>query len=165
MTTNNTNDNKRTSIASGGGGKGRDAVRPPTIPFIDEIGRACLRVPLDPHGSAYAVVLEGDYRAVQRAGATGAWFLNDNGCGTRYVRTKVPDGTGKATMIMVARLVIEAGARSTVFYCNKDRLDLRPDNLFWHRKGRAKRSTEEVVRRGAAYRAEKVAGRAANAAA
>jgi hypothetical protein len=86
------------------------ANRPPNIPFTDETGRACLRVPLDPNGNAHAVVLEKDYRDIKKAGGTGAWFLNDNGFGIRYVRTKVPDGTGKTTMIMVARLIVGAGA-------------------------------------------------------
>lgn len=142
------------------------AARPPIIPFTDEAGRPCLRVPLDPNGNAYAVVLAHHYREIQRAGATGAWFLNDNGFGIRYVRTKVPDGAGKTTMIMVARLIVGAGPRSTIYYQNKDRMDLRPENLFWHRNGRTKRSTIEVVQRGAAYRAARQgAGRQMKAAA
>lgn len=135
--------------------KTEQGLRPPVVPFIDEHNRPCLRVPLDPKGSAYAVVLEHDYKAVREAGATGTWYLNANDKGQRYVRTAVPDGKGGTVVTTVARIIIGAGPRSTIFYVNKDRLDLRGENLFWHRKGKAKRRDVELAERGAKYRAER----------
>lgn len=130
-------------------------VRPPVIPFTDDEGRDCIRVPLDPYGNAYAVVLERDYREVKNAGATGVWRLNANDKGQHYVRTAVPNGKGDATNVSVARIIVGAGARSTIYYVNKDRLDLRPENLWWHRNGKAKRCDAEIAERGAKYRQER----------
>lgn len=129
--------------------------RPPIIRFVDEHGRDCVRVPLDPAGNAYATALEGDYQAVRDAGATGTWFLNGNGSGQQYVRTKVQVGKGNFTLATVARIIMSAGARSTIYYANKDRLDLRPENLFWHRNGNAKRCDVKLAERGAQYRQER----------
>lgn len=139
--------------------------RPPNVPFTDEYGTRCLRVPLDPYGSKYAVVREADYQSVRNAGATGAWYLNDNGHGQRYVRTPVPAGTGRNTLLMVARIIADAPPRSTIFYVNKDRLDLRPTNLHWHPRGVSKRHDMRLAEHGAAYRAEREAERAAAGAA
>ena len=130
-------------------------MRPPTIPFIDEGGRRCLRVPLDPQGSAHAVVLERDYLAVQKVGATGTWRLNANSRGTPYVRTHIPDDKGGFTAVLVARLIARAGSGTTIYYVNKDRLDLRPENLFWGRDRRSKRDAVKVAERGARYRADR----------
>lgn len=142
---------------------GSDAIgsRPPIIRFADEHDRKCVKVPLDPYGNAYAVVLESDYQAVREAGATGTWFLNKNSIGQQYVRTKVRVRKGEATLVTVARIIMGAGARSTIYYHNKDRLDLRPENLFWHRNGSAKRCDVELAERGQRDRQQQSENRAA----
>lgn len=87
------------------------------------------------------------------------WYLVNNGKGLRYVRTAVPDAKGNSTPVSVARLIAQAGPNSTIFFENGDRLDLRPENLFWHRKGVAKRCDAELARRGAEYRTTRSTGR------
>lgn len=149
------------STATNDNNHAKKGTRPATMAFIDESGRKCLRVPLDPHGKACAVVLERDYERVKRAGAIGPWYLNDNGKGQRYVRTAVPVGTGKFTLVMVARLIIGAGPRVAIHYRNKDRLDLRPENFYWGRSGRAKRNDVSAAERGARYRQQRREERAA----
>lgn len=126
--------------------------RPPSIAFVDERGRPCLRVPLDRCGEAYATVLSQDYERVQDLGATETWHLNANSEGQHYVRTNVFDDKGGRTKVQVARIIAGAGPKSTIFYVNKDRLDLRPENLFWHRNGKSRQTTVELVKRGAELR-------------
>lgn len=142
-----TNATTKTAAAKG--------TRPPVIPFTDEQGRKCVRVPLDPQGNAYAVVLEKDYQTVRQTGATSPWYLNANSSGTDYVRTNVRDEKGRWTKFLVARIITGAGAREVIYYANKDRLDIRPENLFWGRDARAKRNAVNVVRSGAKYWAER----------
>lgn len=117
------------------------------IPFRDEHGVNCLRVPLDRAGRSYAIVTEADYRRVRRAGATGAWLLNDAAPGRTYVRTSVRTGRGESTLVMVARLIMSAPPRTVVRYVNGNRLDLRPWNLAVQ-KGKAKRDDMQLVERG-----------------
>lgn len=125
----------------------KSAFRHAPIPFRDEYGVNCLRVPLDRDGRTYAIVTAADYRRVQRSGATGTWFLNDDGKGRAYVRTKVRTGRGKATMVMVARLIMESGPRTVVRYQNRDKLDLRYMNLSVTR-GKAKRDDVRLAEGG-----------------
>ncbi len=114
-------------------------VRHAPIPFTDERGRECLKVPLDRYGRKYSTVTVRGYQAVQDAGATGAWCLNGNGHGTSYVRT-----AAAGTMLMPARIIAGAKARSVVRYVNGDPLDLRPENIVL-RKGAAKRADADIV--------------------
>lgn len=129
--------------------------RPPAIRFTDEGGRTCLRVPLNPQGSAHAVVLERDYHAVRRAGATGPWYLNTAKANYRYVRAHVPDGRGGQTLVQVARLIMGAQPGTAIYVQNRDRLDLRPENLLAGKNGVAKRCDVSVAERGARYRADR----------
>jgi len=129
--------------------------RPPVVHFTDDLNRPCVYVPLDAHGRNRAIALERDYEALQKAGATGVWRLNSNDKGQPYVRTCVPDGKGGATSVLVARLITGASARSTIYYVNKDRLDLRPENLFMHHKGKSKRCDIALAEEGARYRASR----------
>lgn len=131
--------------------------RPPPVAFTDEHGRKCLRVPLDRHARLYAIVRECDYRAIRKAGATGVWCLNDNGSGQKYVRTSVTDRKGRNTFLQVGRLIAGAGSKSTIYYANKNRLDLRPENLHWHRRGNSKRCDLDVVARAADLREDREA--------
>lgn len=137
--------------------RGRKGARPPVIAFVDEVDRACVRVPLDPHGRAYATVLEHDYRRLRKiAGTLSPWFLHDNGKGQRYVRMSVPTANDSGTTpVMIARLIAEAAPKSTIYYVNKDRLDLRPENLFWGRKGKSKHRASDIVQRGLEARRER----------
>ncbi|NSY61069.1 hypothetical protein [Agrobacterium tumefaciens] len=114
------------------------------IPFRDETGLNCLRVPLDRAGRTYAIVSEADYRRVHRAGATGVWLLNKATPGHAYVRTCVKTATGKLTLAMVARLIMDASPRTSIRYINGDQLDLRPWNLI-AQKGQAKRADMRLV--------------------
>lgn len=117
----------------------RSPFRPDPIPFTDEHGRACLRVPLDRHGRKYATATVRDYQAVQKSGATGVWLLNSNGGRNSYVRTCVA-----GTLLMPARIISGAKGRSVVRYVNGDPLDLRPENIVLHR-GAAKRADADIV--------------------
>lgn len=128
--------------------KTTQGLRPAAISFTDEGGRNCVRVPLDPYGRAYATVTDHDYRRIKATGIDSPWYLNRNDRGQKYVRIGVPDGKGGTTLVMAARLVTDAGPRSTVYFRNGDRLDLRPENLHEHHKGKAKRRDVDVVRRG-----------------
>jgi len=109
------------------------------IRFRDEHGRECLKVPLDRFGRKYATATERGYQAVQEAGATGAWYLNSNGHGGSYVRTHAGE-----TLLMPARIIAGAKARSVVRYVNGDPLDLRPENIILQR-GAAKRADAVIV--------------------
>jgi len=114
-------------------------VRHAPIRFTDDHGRECLKVPLDRYGRQYATVTESDYRAIQGAGATGAWYLNSNGHGGSYARIHF-----NKTRLMPARIIAGAGPRSVVRYVNGDPLDLRPENIVL-RKGAAKRDDAVIV--------------------
>lgn len=117
------------------------------IPFRDEHGVNCLRVPLDRAGKQYAIVTASDYNRIQRAGATGAWFLNKDGkIGRAYIRTMIPTGHRSRALAMVARLVMEAEPRTVIRYVNGDCFDLRPWNLVM-RKGKSKQADMRLIQR------------------
>lgn len=122
------------------------AFRHAPIPFRDENGLNCLRVPLDRAGRSYAIVAEADYRRIQRAGATGVWLLNEAAPGRTYVRTSIRTGRGESTLAMVARLIMDAAPRTVIRYINGDHLDLRPWNLIAYR-GKAKRADMSLIQR------------------
>jgi hypothetical protein len=114
----------------------------------------CLRVPLDRTGRTYATVSKSDYHRIQRAGATGAWLLNEAWPGRAYVRTMIRTGRGTRTLAMVARLIMDAGPRTVIRYINGDHLDLRPWNLM-AQKGKAKRADIRLIdRRQDAFQSE-----------
>lgn len=130
-TTNSTSRRKRRGPYAG--------VRHASIRFTDERGRECLKVPLDRYGRKYSTVTVKGYQAVQDAGATGAWRLNSNGHGGAYVRT-----FAAGTVLMPARIIAGAKARSVVRYVNGDPLDLCPENIVL-RKGAAKRVDADIA--------------------
>ncbi|WP_440982394.1 hypothetical protein [Shinella sumterensis] len=109
------------------------------IRFRDEHGRECLKVPLDRFGRQYATTTVHGYKTVREAGAIGAWYLNGNGHGGSYVRSHAG-----GTLIMPARIIAGAKARSVVRYVNGDPLDLRPENIVLQR-GAAKRVDAVIV--------------------
>lgn len=135
----------------------RYAHRPAPIPFRDEFGRECLKVPLDRKGIQHATVLASDYRRVVAAGATCPWYLNSDGKGSSYVRTYVRLLNGKGTKVQVSRLIMGAGRGSAVYYNNRNKTDLRPDGLTLARGG-AKRNDELLARRYAQIAAERKGG-------
>jgi len=111
-------------------------------------------VPLSNAPGTFAIIDQHNYAAIRARGLTGAWFLNGNGSGRFYVRTKVmatgrPDGTN----LLVARLILHAGPKAAVHYANGDPLDLRFFNLVAHR-GHSRRTDgdllDEAVRRRSA---------------
>jgi hypothetical protein len=120
------------------------APQPPSnIPFVDEDGNHCLKVPLL-DGVNYATVLEDQYRAYVAAGyPEGRWYLNANKrkSSQTYVCVELTRGeNGKRRKPPVARLLceeirktreLEEGRRPVfrVGYNSPDRLDLRPSNL------------------------------------
>lgn len=128
------------------------------IPFVDERGRECLKVPLGGRrgGERFAIVEARDYQRIREAGAIGSWYWNSNGKGKGrgYVRTCVPIGGGKWSLVQVARIIDGTGAKAIVRYANGDTLDLRSSNLLWER-GKAKRNDVMVVRQGKAIRQER----------
>ncbi|WP_321335008.1 hypothetical protein [Breoghania sp.] len=121
------------------------AHRPDPIPFTDEHGRRCLRVPLDRHGLRHAVIDEASYRAAIASGISTTWAYNGNGSGHSYVRSwKLPQQRS-SNLVQVARVITGAGRGEVIGYANGDRLDLRPENLE-RRRGRAKRRDIDLVR-------------------
>ncbi len=125
----------------------KSAFRHAPIQFRDEHGVNCLRVPLDRTFNQYAVVTASDYKRIQRAGATGAWFLNKDGkIGRAYIRTMIPIGPKSRALAMVARLVMEAEPRTVIRYVNGDCFDLRPWNLIIQ-KGKSKQADMRLVQR------------------
>ncbi|WEK51830.1 MAG: hypothetical protein P0Y66_07595 [Candidatus Kaistia colombiensis] len=109
--------------------------RQPTA-FIDEFGAAALKVPLDNHGLNHAIVHPHAYQWVLDSGLIGAWLLNANGRGRRYVRSWTPGSNG--TLTLIARVIMDAGPGEIIRYVNGDSLDLRIMNLRSMR-GRATR--------------------------
>lgn len=108
------------------------------IPFTDEYGMPCLRVPLGNAPGIFAIIDRHRYDDLISQGLTAPWFLNGNGTGRSYVRTAVPvEGRRSGTNLLIARLIIGAGPGSVVRYANGNPLDLRFINLAW-RKGKAK---------------------------
>ncbi len=108
--------------------------RSPTI-FTDPDGTLCVRVPLansDEFAEAYA----DDYADLLRKGLTGNWQLNaPNRIGrcriAGYVQCSAPaeiDGR-RYTIVGVARIIAGAGAGKIVRYRDRNRLNLRRDNL------------------------------------
>lgn len=124
----------------------RNGARHAPIPFIDDLGRRCLRVPLDKYGRNYAVVTEGGYRRALAAGVSPAWVLNSNGKGMTYVRSRSAKSSKASNTLQVARIIADAPPGHVVSHVNGDRLDLRPDNLSV-RRGRSKRYDRELVER------------------
>lgn len=122
----------------------KSAFRHDPIPFKDENGLDCLRVPLDRRGKQYAIVGAHDYQRVRRSGATGTWYVDSAAKGRYYVRTCVPVRSGRNVPLMPARLITGAGPRSIVRYVNGDRFDLRPWNLVLKR-GRSKHTDIDLA--------------------
>ena len=115
------------------------------IPFTDEHGLPCLRVPMSNAHGVFAIVDQHHFETLRALGLTRSWFLNGNGTGKRYVRTPVPaEGRPKGTILLVARLIIGAGPGTVVRYGNGNPLDLRFSNLAW-RKGKSKRTDEALL--------------------
>lgn len=120
--------------------------------FVDEHGRRCLRVPLDRYRQREAIALASDYHRLIRSGVSVAWYLNKDGDGREYVRTKSRKGCTVQNNMQLARLITGAGRGTVVRYANGDRLDLRPENLQTGR-GKSKWDTLALVEQ-AAFEAE-----------
>lgn len=102
------------------------------IPFIDDEGIPCLRVPLDNQGKTFAMIERKDYdHIVQNLGCCAAWCLTGNGSGRRYVVVNPPRTPDrKHGLISVARLFTGASAGKFVRYASRDTMDLRRSNLI-----------------------------------
>lgn len=110
--------------------------------FKDAAGRSCTRVPLA-NSPLYAVLLAEDFERLTAAGLTHNWGLNRNkNEGQAYVCAKV---TG-ANTISVARLITGARWKQIVRYRNGDHLDLRPENLFVTKGGKAHKDCGAILR-------------------
>jgi hypothetical protein len=101
------------------------------VPFTDEEGKACLRVPLDNNGEAYALVQREDYLHIVRAlGWRGAWCLGGPSGRRRYVMVNAPwTGNKAGGTFPVARLLPGVTSLDRVRYASADTLDLRRRNL------------------------------------
>ncbi|MDK9726195.1 MAG: HNH endonuclease [Sterolibacteriaceae bacterium MAG5] len=90
---------------------------------------------------ALAKLLRDDFEAMQAAGFTDQWFVNDNGTGNAYVRCTGADIRGG--IATVARLIMEPPKGFQVRYRDGDRLNLRRDNLKLQKGARPKKYPEE----------------------
>jgi hypothetical protein len=125
------------------------------VPFTDEFGRPCCRVPLSNVPETFAIIDRHIYADLHAQGLTGHWLLNSNGSGRAYVRTAVPtEHNPKGTILLVARLIVVAGPGTVVRYANGDPLDLRFTNLAW-RKGKSGRTDAAVLADAQRLRAER----------
>lgn len=119
------------------------------IPFTDERGIACLRVPLDDRGRNFATVEADDYDYIVRdLGCRAAWCLTKNGHGERrYVVVNPPRVANRGhRLITVTRLFAGVGAGKFVRYATADTLDLRRSNLvIGTGTGRARHNCEAFM--------------------
>lgn len=105
----------------------------PTI-FTDSEGQGCIAVPLANSALRATLYIE-DYNRLIREGLSPYWSLDFNKKnGQGYVRAAAKDGR----KVAVARLIADAGPREQVRYRNRDRLNLRRENLRRQRGGTAK---------------------------
>ena len=127
------------------------------IPFADEHGTPCFRIPLGNRPGTFAIVDQQQFANLVSQGVTGRWFLNSNGTGRSYVRIAVPvEGRRGGTNLLVARLIIGAGPRTVVRYANGNPLDLRFVNLAW-RKGKSGRTDADTLAAAVRLRADRSA--------
>ncbi|WP_134077991.1 hypothetical protein [Rhodovulum visakhapatnamense] len=101
------------------------------VPFVDEeTGAICLNVPLNRQRTEWATVELEDWLTVQNLGATGLWYLDDNGRGDLRVKTKPRMRRHTAAKsLTVARLILGLGRGERVKFLNGDSRDLRRSNL------------------------------------
>lgn len=101
------------------------------IPFEDEDGMSCLRVPVNDHGTICAIIYKDDYDLVtQEHGITPIWSYQQNGGKRRYVVFTTPQVRDEPSgSMVVARLILDARRGQRVFYLNNSTLDLRRPNL------------------------------------
>ncbi|MGL4962395.1 MAG: hypothetical protein ACRC67_14260 [Inquilinus sp.] len=93
---------------------------------IDDRGRRIVHVPLAPAGVCR--IEEADYQRVMALGCSPNWGLISTGEGSSRhvsVRTTLADKS-----VAVARLVLDAPARSQVRFHGRDRTDLRRSSIF-----------------------------------
>lgn len=125
------------------------------IPFADEHGMPCFRIPISNAPDTFALIEQHTFNSLVSRGLTGPWFLNGNGTGRSYVRIAVPvEGKGGGTNLLVARLILGAGPRTVVRYANGDPLDLRFINLAW-RKGKSGRTDTDTLAASLQLRAQR----------
>lgn len=92
--------------------------------FVDADGQRCAAVQLA-NPDFEAILYVEDLLKVQALGVSLNWWINSNGQGTSYVKVAV----GAEDSRVVARIIAEAEAGQQVRYRNRNRLDLRGDNL------------------------------------
>jgi len=105
---------------------------------IDQDGNEIVRVPLANHPLP-AIMDADDYDRLMAADLSNAWTLNEVGHGLAYVRAGHSRAIGQ--LVTIARLIVDAGAGVMVRYRDKDRLNLRRDNLRVVTCGHAKRES------------------------
>lgn len=102
------------------------------LPFVDEDGTACLRVPLDDAGTRFAIVERSDYlHVVLTLGCRAAWCWGGAQGRRKYVRVNAPHVGGQASgSFPVVRLFLGVGPEHRVRYATSNTLDLRRCNLI-----------------------------------
>jgi hypothetical protein len=115
------------------------------VPFIDELGIACLKVPIS--GSAEPALIEqGDYQAVTvERGVPPGWYFNSNGNGVSQVKGHHRErGT-----VSIAREILGLGRADgrRVKLGNGNPLDLRRANLDIDEPGRRQFKTQRRIAR------------------
>ena len=127
------------------------------IPFADEHGTPCFRIPLSNAPGTFAIIDQHTFSSLRSQGLTSPWFLNGNGTGRSYVRIAVPvESSRGGTNLLVARLILGAGPRTVVRYANGNSLDLRFLNLAW-RKGKSGRTDTDTLAASLRLRAARLA--------
>lgn len=105
----------------------------------DTDGKAIVLVPLANHDEPAKVLAE-DFAAIIAAGFTDQWTLNSSGNGYAYVRCGADMRGHLAT---VARLVTKPRKGFMVRYQDRDRLNLRRDNLRLVKGARPKKYEDD----------------------
>lgn len=95
---------------------------------MNKTDKEIVLIPLGKSGK-HAKAYRSDIERIREDGYTGAWFLNDNGSGSLYVRTARHGLRG--TIISVCRLIADAVPGRVVKYRDGDRLNLCRDNLYF----------------------------------
>lgn len=100
----------------------------------DNEGQRIVLMPLA-NGKGFATVYQEDYQRLMLLGVSPYWYANSNGPtgeGVEYVKAE-KDGT----MQTVARFIVGALPGEQVHYRDGDRMNLRIDNLYRSKGGRA----------------------------
>ena len=114
------------------------------VELLTEEGRVIARVPLGPKSEVFAEILHEDYLFLLKLGVSANW----NKLPLGYVTAAAYKASGGH--VMVARVLLDAGAGENVSYKDGNRLNLRRENLSLVKTGIGIRRDRDLLTKRAA---------------